>query len=124
MSTKLSKIYQQRKFHENRNSNHKAKVINSLKEGDEKGKEHSDKLKILKDFDLNSDFGPCMGITRMERWERASKFGLNPPIQVREILEKERDQNLRESLWFKYREEFFYCHPNSIKYERDGSLAT
>lgn len=28
------------------------------------------------------------GITRMERWERAEKHGLNPPFVVKEILLK------------------------------------
>ncbi|KAI9458434.1 DNA polymerase delta, subunit 4-domain-containing protein [Lactarius psammicola] len=39
---------------------------------------------ILRIFDLSYEYGPCVGVTRMERWERAAVLGLNPP--VREIL--------------------------------------
>ncbi|KAG8883884.1 hypothetical protein FRB97_005722 [Tulasnella sp. 331] len=42
---------------------------------------------ILRRFDLSYEYGPCIGFTRMERWERADKLGLNPPPVVRQILE-------------------------------------
>lgn len=38
---------------------------------------------ILRIFDLSYEYGPCLGVSRLERWERAQKAGLNPPIQVR-----------------------------------------
>jgi hypothetical protein len=38
---------------------------------------------ILRIFDLSYEYGPCVGVTRLARWERAYKAGLNPPIQVR-----------------------------------------
>mmetsp|Transcript_16332 Transcript_16332/g.40274 ORF Transcript_16332/g.40274 Transcript_16332/m.40274 type:complete len:143 (-) Transcript_16332:204-632(-) len=41
----------------------------------------------LKGFDMDASYGPCIGITRLERWNRAKKFGLDPPIEIREILE-------------------------------------
>ncbi|KAN0128824.1 DNA polymerase delta, subunit 4 domain containing protein [Lactarius tabidus] len=41
---------------------------------------------ILRIFDLSYEYGPCVGVTRMERWERAAALGLNPPVEVREIL--------------------------------------
>ena len=28
------------------------------------------------------EYGPCVGMTRLERWERAHAFGLNPPPEV------------------------------------------
>ena len=40
----------------------------------------------LRQFDLCSKYGPCMGITRMERFDRAVKLGLNPPPEVRELV--------------------------------------
>ncbi|KAG2428011.1 hypothetical protein HXX76_011997 [Chlamydomonas incerta] len=40
----------------------------------------------LRKFDLTTKFGPCAGISRLERWERASKFGLGPPEEVRAII--------------------------------------
>ncbi|KAH9021424.1 DNA polymerase delta, subunit 4-domain-containing protein, partial [Lactarius pseudohatsudake] len=49
---------------------------------------------ILRIFDLSYEYGPCVGVTRMERWERASALGLYPP--VREILmTKEGSEDVR-----------------------------
>lgn len=42
--------------------------------------------KILRIFDLSDEYGPCIGVSRLERWERAHAMGLNPPEEVREIL--------------------------------------
>lgn len=41
---------------------------------------------ILRVFDTSYEYGPCVGMTRLERWERAHALGLNPPAEVREIL--------------------------------------
>ena len=41
----------------------------------------------LRAFDLDYSFGPCAGPTRLVRWERAAKFGLNPPQRVKDILQ-------------------------------------
>lgn len=43
-------------------------------------------LEIIESFDLNYKYGPMTGITRLERWDRAEAFGLQPPKRVREIL--------------------------------------
>ncbi|KAJ7781885.1 DNA polymerase delta, subunit 4-domain-containing protein [Mycena maculata] len=49
--------------------------------------EDQDKFhEILRDFDLSYQYGPCIGVTRLQRWERASALGLNPPTEVRDIL--------------------------------------
>jgi len=45
--------------------------------------------KILRHFDLSSQYGPCIGIQRLRRWERASRLGLDPPIEVLAVLLKE-----------------------------------
>ncbi|OBZ73719.1 DNA polymerase delta subunit 4 [Grifola frondosa] len=37
---------------------------------------------ILRVFDLSYEYGPCIGVTRLERWERADALGLNPPPEV------------------------------------------
>ncbi|ETE56292.1 DNA polymerase delta subunit 4, partial [Ophiophagus hannah] len=47
-----------------------------------------DELEILKQFDLSCQYGPCIGITRMQRWERAKFLGLNPPTTVQNLLLK------------------------------------
>ncbi|KAL8907352.1 MAG: hypothetical protein Q9207_001470 [Kuettlingeria erythrocarpa] len=47
--------------------------------------------KILRHFDLSSQYGPCVGIPRMRRWKRAEGLGLKPPIEVLAVLVKEQD---------------------------------
>ncbi|KAH9515114.1 DNA polymerase delta subunit 4 [Bulinus truncatus] len=60
-------------------------------------------LDILKAFDLTLKFGPCIGITRMERWNRAQKHDLNPPLIVKEIIQKhELEELFTQSLWNDY----------------------
>ncbi|KAK0239279.1 DNA polymerase delta, subunit 4-domain-containing protein [Armillaria nabsnona] len=49
--------------------------------------EDQDKFhEILRVFDLSYEYGPCIGVTRLERWERAAKMGLNPPPEIHDIL--------------------------------------
>ncbi|KAF9330990.1 hypothetical protein BG006_006108 [Podila minutissima] len=48
--------------------------------------------KVLRQFDLTSKYGPCTDITRLERWERASLLGLNPPQEIKDTL-------LKDSAW-------------------------
>ncbi|RAL01278.1 putative DNA polymerase delta subunit 4 [Aspergillus ibericus CBS 121593] len=47
--------------------------------------------KILRHFDLSSQYGPCIGIARLKRWRRAHMLGLNPPIEVLAVLLKQDD---------------------------------
>ncbi|PVH88729.1 hypothetical protein DL98DRAFT_555705 [Cadophora sp. DSE1049] len=42
--------------------------------------------KILRLFDMSSQYGPAIGIARMKRWTRAQKLGLAPPIEVLAVL--------------------------------------
>ncbi|TFK39714.1 DNA polymerase delta, subunit 4-domain-containing protein [Crucibulum laeve] len=41
---------------------------------------------ILRVFDMTYKYGPCVGMTRLERWGRAKKLGLNPPQEIYDIL--------------------------------------
>lgn len=36
----------------------------------------------------SEDYGPCVGVSRLERWERAYMLDLNPPpeVSIRRIL--------------------------------------
>ncbi|KAI7844696.1 hypothetical protein COHA_001784 [Chlorella ohadii] len=43
---------------------------------------------FLRQFDLDTRFGPCTGITRLQRWERAAKLGLDPPPEVPAIVQR------------------------------------
>jgi len=57
---------------------------------------------ILKLFDLTPEYGPAVGMTRLERWQRASNWGLDPPAEVYDILttvEGESQAKYRESLF-------------------------
>ncbi|KAJ3019786.1 hypothetical protein HKX48_001759 [Thoreauomyces humboldtii] len=59
-------------------------------------------LQFLKSFDLNLEYGPCVGLSRLERWNRAQKLELAPPVDVLALLqtkEVRNDVELREPLW-------------------------
>ncbi|CAI7801226.1 unnamed protein product [Closterium sp. NIES-53] len=47
--------------------------------------EHTERALQL--FDMDMAFGPCTGLSRLERWQRANRLGLNPPPHVRALLE-------------------------------------
>ncbi|OBW65199.1 MAG: Uncharacterized protein AUREO_047360 [Aureobasidium pullulans] len=49
--------------------------------------------KVLREFDMSGQYGPCIGIARVKRWRRASTLGLNPPLEVLAVLLKEGDKN-------------------------------
>ncbi|KAI8923348.1 DNA polymerase delta, subunit 4 [Entophlyctis helioformis] len=57
----------------------------------------------LRAFDLSSRYGPCMGVTRLERWQRACNLGLDPPRDIRLALESlealKDDAKLQQSIW-------------------------
>lgn len=56
--------------------------------------------KILEAFDMNCKYGPCIGITRRARWERAKKFDLDPPAEVWELLfGSNSEAALQTSIW-------------------------
>ncbi|NXJ72618.1 DPOD4 polymerase, partial [Rostratula benghalensis] len=48
-------------------------------------------MEMLRSFDLAWEYGPCTGITRLQRWERAQALGLSPPSPVRDALLEHRD---------------------------------
>ncbi|CAO1637296.1 unnamed protein product [Jaminaea pallidilutea] len=41
---------------------------------------------ILRCFDFDPAYGPNLGMTRLERWNRAKNLGEDPPLEVYEIL--------------------------------------
>lgn len=61
-------------------------------------------LEELRQFDLASRYGPCVGITRLERWERAERLGKNPSSRIHGILtdnflQAELGDDLKLNLW-------------------------
>ncbi|KAH9893821.1 DNA polymerase delta, subunit 4-domain-containing protein [Xylariomycetidae sp. FL2044] len=45
--------------------------------------------KVLRYWDVSSQYGPCVGIDRIKRWQRADRLGLNPPVEVLALLMSE-----------------------------------
>ncbi|KAL3837933.1 hypothetical protein ACJIZ3_022524 [Penstemon smallii] len=48
--------------------------------------EYDDKEEVLRQFDMNMAYGPCLGMTRLDRWKRANALGLNPPRELETML--------------------------------------
>ncbi|KAI5347385.1 hypothetical protein L3X38_015264 [Prunus dulcis] len=48
--------------------------------------DYDEQEELLRQFDMNMAYGPCVGMTRLERWERACILGLNPPKEVESLL--------------------------------------
>ncbi|KAG8629236.1 hypothetical protein KVT40_003101 [Elsinoe batatas] len=42
--------------------------------------------KILREWDMSGQYGPCIGISRVGRWRRAKGLGLEPPVEVLGVL--------------------------------------
>ncbi|KAL6972262.1 hypothetical protein U1Q18_031950 [Sarracenia purpurea var. burkii] len=59
--------------------------------------EWDEKEEMLRQFDMNMVYGPCLGMSRLARWERAHILGLNPPKEV-ELLLTEADAR-SDCLW-------------------------
>jgi len=57
----------------------------------------------LKGFDLTEKFGPCIGISRKQRWQRAELGGRDPPASVWRLLERIGDgDGANQSLFSQY----------------------
>lgn len=55
---------------------------------------------ILRRFDMTTDYGPYVGITRLERWERAQKLGKKPSPEV--CRDPYRTQPHTDLFWDRY----------------------
>ncbi|KAK0614325.1 DNA polymerase delta, subunit 4-domain-containing protein [Immersiella caudata] len=78
--------------------------IDSTRKAKAAHKKHGEGLstgeKVLRYFDVSSHYGPCIGTSRMKRWQRAQRLGLNPPIEVLAVLLKEEasgDKNIEQA---------------------------
>lgn len=52
---------------------------------------------MLRQFDMNMAYGPCLGMTRLGRWERALRLGMNPPDEIDKLLKTEKVK--QDCLW-------------------------
>ncbi|KAK7400221.1 hypothetical protein VNO78_11421 [Psophocarpus tetragonolobus] len=59
--------------------------------------EYKESEVALRQFDLNAVYGPCLGMTRLARWERAQRLGLNPPPEIETLLKSGKVQT--QPLW-------------------------
>ncbi|PKU78706.1 hypothetical protein MA16_Dca000049 [Dendrobium catenatum] len=54
----------------------------------------------LRQFDMEMRYGPCVGLSRLERWERACSMGLNSPPEIGNLLRSLSGSNPKlECLW-------------------------
>lgn len=40
---------------------------------------------------------PCVGISRMKRWQRAERLGLHPPVEVLAVLLREKTKGTEKA---------------------------
>ncbi|KNC74294.1 DNA polymerase delta, subunit 4, partial [Sphaeroforma arctica JP610] len=75
---------------DNRNLNAKKHSTSaSFKTGEVKAEQPSeDELRLLRSFDLESEYGPNVGMTRRQRWDRAAKFGKEPDQAILDLLNR------------------------------------
>ncbi|CAM6061670.1 unnamed protein product [Sphagnum tenellum] len=62
-------------------------LVLEKKEQDDDDDDDDDVEEILRQFDMNLAYGPCLGLSRLARWERARGIGLNPSQHVKDVLE-------------------------------------
>ncbi|KAJ4980708.1 hypothetical protein NE237_031545 [Protea cynaroides] len=48
--------------------------------------DYDESEELLKQFDMNIAYGPCIGMSRLDRWDRANNLGLDPPKEVVDLL--------------------------------------
>ncbi|KAJ4866680.1 polymerase delta 4 [Raphanus sativus] len=59
--------------------------------------DYDEKEEMLRQFDMNMAYGPCVGMTRLDRWERALRLGMNPPSEIDKLLKTDKVQ--QDCLW-------------------------
>ncbi len=42
----------------------------------------------LRQFDLDRTYGPCCGLSRSERYNRAVILGMNPPAEIPDLIRR------------------------------------
>ncbi|XP_072962516.1 uncharacterized protein [Typha angustifolia] len=87
----IKRFYRQSKKENKKNKNKKDGVTkpkpSSRKtqkptDDDDEQCEYDEVESKLRKFDMDMRYGPCVGLTRLQRWERASAMGLNPPADL------------------------------------------
>ncbi|RHZ89307.1 hypothetical protein Glove_16g167 [Diversispora epigaea] len=55
--------------------------------------------KMLRSFDLDYKYGPCVGVKRLDRWERAYRLGMDPPLDVKVAIINSNDLLINENIF-------------------------
>lgn len=50
------------------------------------GRYTAEEEELIWQFDMDMSYGPCIGVTRLRRWERAAAMGLRPPPHLRDLI--------------------------------------
>ncbi len=61
-------------------------VPGSVKELEELEQLEQLEQRLRSEFDLETKYGPVVGLSRLGRWERAVRLGLEPPRWVRDTI--------------------------------------
>ncbi|KAL6507106.1 hypothetical protein OROHE_022005 [Orobanche hederae] len=61
--------------------------------------EYDDKEEVLRQFDMNMTYGPCIGMSRLERWNRANSLSLHPPKEIENLFKVDVVKVNSECLW-------------------------
>jgi DNA polymerase delta subunit 4 len=98
--TKVNELFKVQKSSQSRklqSLNKHAPEGGSLDESDREVHE----LETLRQFDLDATYGPCTGLSRLERFTRAEKFGFSPPTQIYNlILNHPLDVRYTQNVWY------------------------
>lgn len=63
--------------------------------------QRASEMQVLREFDLNHGYGPCRGISRRERYERAVRYGTepDPDPEVMAILRNHKNDDDFATAW-------------------------
>ncbi|GKD95128.1 DNA polymerase delta subunit 4, partial [Tanacetum coccineum] len=86
-----------------------------------KDQNHDAMMRLLRQFDMNMAYGTCVGMKRVDRWNRASSLGLNLPENIQRFLTSVANEVSTDSTW-----DCLNCKTriSVLKMSDDGSLTT
>ncbi|GKE86537.1 type I inositol polyphosphate 5-phosphatase 10-like protein isoform X1, partial [Tanacetum coccineum] len=64
-----------------------------------KDQNHDAMMRLLRQFDMNMAYGTCVGMKRVDRWNRASSLGLNLPENIQRFLTSVANEVSTDSTW-------------------------
>ncbi|XP_071946570.1 DNA polymerase delta subunit 4-like [Antedon mediterranea] len=111
-SSKVTDYFSVKKGHESKLSKkpksqvkHVPKITESQQTDSNKHAEklHQKQLNVLRTFDMKWEYGPCVGVSRLERWQHADQHNLNPPLAIKKLIEDHStDEEYTQCVWNSY----------------------